>query len=81
MAADLGTLRTNLTRLFGDKLVGVEERLGELTVVVKAADMLDVLTAPARCDRIALRANDRSVRGRLLHLRQRCFRGGRLFRI
>jgi NADH-quinone oxidoreductase subunit C len=44
MAADLGTLRTNLTSLFGGKLVSMEERLGELTVVVKAAVMLDVLT-------------------------------------
>ena len=44
MAADLGTLRANLTNLLGDKLAGVEERLGELTVVVKAAGMLDVLT-------------------------------------
>jgi NADH-quinone oxidoreductase subunit C len=44
MAADLGTLRTNLTSLFGDKLASMEERLGELTVVVKAAVMLDVLT-------------------------------------
>jgi NADH-quinone oxidoreductase subunit C len=44
MAADLGTLRTNLTGLFGTKLVSVEERLGELTVVVDSADMLDVLT-------------------------------------
>jgi NADH-quinone oxidoreductase subunit C len=44
MAADLGTLRTNLTSIFGNKLVSVEERLGELTVVVKAAAMLDVLT-------------------------------------
>lgn len=44
MAADLGVLRTNLTSLFGDKLASVEERLGELTVVVRAADMLDVLT-------------------------------------
>lgn len=44
MAADLGTLRTNLTSLFGGKLVSMEERLGELTVVVKAAVMLEVLT-------------------------------------
>jgi NADH-quinone oxidoreductase subunit C len=44
MAADLGTLRTSLTGLFGDKLVSMEERLGELTVVVKVSDMLDVLT-------------------------------------
>jgi len=44
MAADLSTLRANLTNLLGDKLAGVEERLGELTVVVKAAGMLEVLT-------------------------------------
>jgi NADH-quinone oxidoreductase subunit C len=43
MAADLGTLRTNLTGIFGDRLVGVEERLGELTIVVGAAAMLEVL--------------------------------------
>ena len=44
MAADLSTLRTSLTGLLGDKLAGMEERLGELTVVVKAAGMLDTLT-------------------------------------
>jgi len=44
MAADLGVLRANLTNIFGDKLVSMEERLGELTIVVGAADMLDVLT-------------------------------------
>ena len=44
MAADLSTLRTSLTGLLGDKLAGMEERLGELTVVVKAADMLGSLT-------------------------------------
>ncbi len=44
MAADLSVLRADLTGLFGDKLVSVDERLGELTVVVKAADMLEVLT-------------------------------------
>jgi NADH-quinone oxidoreductase subunit C len=44
MAADLGTLRADLTGLFGDKPGRMEERLGELTVVVNAADMLDVLT-------------------------------------
>ena len=43
MAADLSTLRAGLTGLFGDKLFGVEEKLGELTVMVKAADMLDVM--------------------------------------
>ncbi|MFZ2301858.1 MAG: NADH-quinone oxidoreductase subunit C [Gallionella sp.] len=44
MAADLSTLRTSLTGLLGDKLAGMEERLGELTVVVKASGMLDSLT-------------------------------------
>jgi NADH-quinone oxidoreductase subunit C len=44
MAADLSTLRTSLTDLLGDKLAGIEERLGELTVVVKAAGMLDALS-------------------------------------
>ena len=43
MAADLSALRTSLTDLLGGKLVGMEERLGELTVVVKAAGMLDTL--------------------------------------
>ncbi|OGS81379.1 MAG: NADH-quinone oxidoreductase subunit C [Gallionellales bacterium GWA2_55_18] len=43
MAADLSALRTSLTGLLGDKLAGAEERLGELTVVVKAAGMLDAL--------------------------------------
>ena len=44
MAADLRALRTSLTELLGDKLVGMEERLGELTAVVRAAEMLDTLT-------------------------------------
>jgi NADH-quinone oxidoreductase subunit C len=44
MAADLSTLRAGLTGLFGDKLGRTEERLGELTVMVDSADMLDVLT-------------------------------------
>ena len=44
MAADLSALRTSLTDLLGDKLAGMEERLGELTVVVKAAEMLNTLT-------------------------------------
>ncbi|MEO8343297.1 MAG: NADH-quinone oxidoreductase subunit C [Gallionella sp.] len=42
--ADLNTLRTNLTSLFGNKLVSMEEKLGEVTIVVNAAVMLDVLT-------------------------------------
>ena len=40
--ADLSALRTNLTRVFGEQLVGVNEHLGELTVVVSPAVMLDV---------------------------------------
>ena len=44
MAADLSALRTSLTGLLGNGLAGMEERLGELTVVVKAAGMLDTLT-------------------------------------
>jgi NADH-quinone oxidoreductase subunit C len=43
MGVDLGTLRTNLTGKFGTKLISVVESLGELTVVIKAADMLEVL--------------------------------------
>ena len=44
MAADLGVMRTGLASLFGDKLVSLEERTGELTAVIRAADMPDVLT-------------------------------------
>jgi NADH-quinone oxidoreductase subunit C len=44
MAADLSTLRTDLTRLLGDKLIGMEEKLEELTVVVRTDTMLEVLT-------------------------------------
>ena len=44
MDADLSTLRTNLTGLFGDKLTCVDEKLGELTVVVRTGDMSEVLT-------------------------------------
>jgi NADH-quinone oxidoreductase subunit C len=43
MAADLSALRADLTGLLGDRLTGAEERLGELTIVVKADVMLDVL--------------------------------------
>lgn len=43
MAADLSALSTSLTSLLGDRLASIEERLGELTVVVKAAGMLDTL--------------------------------------
>jgi len=43
MAADLSALRTSLTDLLGVKMTGIEERLGELTVVVKAAGLPDTL--------------------------------------
>jgi NADH-quinone oxidoreductase subunit C len=44
MAADLSTLRNSLTDLLGDRLAGMEERLGELTAVIKSAGMLETLT-------------------------------------
>ncbi|MEO6975842.1 MAG: NADH-quinone oxidoreductase subunit C [Gallionella sp.] len=44
MTAEMGTLRTGLTSSLGDKLVNIEEKLGELTVVVRAPDMLEVLS-------------------------------------
>jgi NADH-quinone oxidoreductase subunit C len=44
MAAELNTLRTDLTRLLGDKLIGIEEKLGELTIVVRTDAMSEVLT-------------------------------------
>ena len=43
MAADLSVLQDNLSRLLKDKLVSLENRLGELTLVIPAADMLEVL--------------------------------------
>ena len=45
MAADLNVLQDNLTRLLGGKMVSLEHRLGELTLVVRAADMLPVLSS------------------------------------
>lgn len=44
MASDLSTLRTDLTGLLGDKLIGMEEKLGELTVTARTDAMLEVLT-------------------------------------
>jgi NADH-quinone oxidoreductase subunit C len=44
MATDLNILRANLTEAFADKVVSLEEKLGELTLVVKAVDMLSVFT-------------------------------------
>lgn len=45
MAADLTSLRDQLSLLLGDKLVSVHEKLQELTVVVNAADLSVVMTA------------------------------------
>lgn len=44
MAADLSVLQDNLTRLLGSKMVSLEHRLGELTLAVPAAGMLEVMT-------------------------------------
>jgi NADH-quinone oxidoreductase subunit C len=44
MAADLSALHTSLTELLGDRLVWIEEKLGELTIVIRAGGMLDALT-------------------------------------
>lgn len=44
MATDLSILSSNLTEAFADKVVSLEEKLGELTLVVKATDMLSVFT-------------------------------------
>ncbi|MDH2917305.1 MAG: NADH-quinone oxidoreductase subunit C [Gallionella sp.] len=45
MATDLNILRSNLTEAFAGKVVSLEEKLGELTLVVKAADMLSVFAS------------------------------------
>jgi NADH-quinone oxidoreductase subunit C len=44
MAANLNLLTTNLNAIFAKRIVSLENRLGELTLVVSAADMLEVLT-------------------------------------
>ena len=44
MATDLNILKSNLLEALADKVVSLEERLGELTLVVKATDMLSVFT-------------------------------------
>ena len=44
MAADLSVLQENLTRLLGSRMVSLEHRLGELTLSVPAAGMLEVMT-------------------------------------
>jgi len=42
MATDLNILSSNLNEAFSGKVVSLEERLGELTLVVKASDSLGV---------------------------------------
>ena len=44
MTTEKKSLREVLTAVLGERLVGVEERLGETTIVVKACDMLQTLT-------------------------------------
>ena len=44
MAANLDLLTTNLNTIFANRIVNLENRLGELTLVVNAIDMLEVLT-------------------------------------
>ncbi|HLY96591.1 MAG TPA: NADH-quinone oxidoreductase subunit C [Sideroxyarcus sp.] len=44
MATDLKILSSNLNEAFAGKIVSLDERLGELTLVVKASDMIAVFT-------------------------------------
>ena len=44
MATDLNILSSNLNEAFSGKVVSLEERLGELTLVVNASDMIAVFT-------------------------------------
>lgn len=44
MTTDLQILKSNLHEAFGAKVVSLQERLGELTMVIKAADMIGVFT-------------------------------------
>jgi len=43
MAADLKVLQENLTMLLGGKVVSLESRLGELSMVIRATDLLEVM--------------------------------------
>lgn len=45
MATDLNMLYANLNEAFSGKVVSLENRLGELTMVVKAGDMIPVFTS------------------------------------
>jgi NADH-quinone oxidoreductase subunit C len=44
MASKLETLKANLEAAFGGRLLSVTEAIGELTIVVKTSDYLDVVT-------------------------------------
>ena len=44
MAADLNLLTTKLNEIFAGKVVSLENKLGELTLVIRAHHMLPVLT-------------------------------------
>lgn len=44
MAADLDILTAKLNEIFAGNVVSLEKKLGELTLVIRAADMLGVLT-------------------------------------
>lgn len=44
MAADLNALQDRLKNLFGEKVAGLDLRLGELTLTVAAADLVDAMT-------------------------------------
>ncbi len=43
MAADLNVLHEDLTRLLDDKVVSLSSQLNELTLVIRAADLLEVM--------------------------------------
>jgi NADH-quinone oxidoreductase subunit C len=44
MVADLSVLQDNLARLLEDNVVSLEERLGELTMVIRAENLVQVMT-------------------------------------
>lgn len=52
MAADLITLRDHLSGLLAGKLVSVQDKLDELTVVVRAADLLPVMSVLRDADKL-----------------------------
>ncbi|TXT24934.1 MAG: NADH-quinone oxidoreductase subunit C [Gallionellaceae bacterium] len=41
--ADMNVLQDNLARLFKSKIIGLDYRLGELTLVIRAADLLQIM--------------------------------------